>query len=472
MTEPFSRVAIINGALPAVIVNASSTGSFSGIVPLTPNAVNTITLTATDRANNIGTGSIIVTEDSTPNALLISTPSQHIRATNIFLSGSTKAYASISITGGSVTSSGAADASGNFSLSVGLNQNTANTLVVTSTDPVGFVATGSIVITEDSINPTVTLLTPSQTTNDLILPIVGTTEPNSTILITGGSGSFVGLSDGSGQFSVNTSLTPAIQNTLIVTATDEAGNTGSGSVDIIHDPVVIFLDLSVVDQATNQDIFTFTGTTKSGATLTITGGSNAVTTLADDTGSFTATISLNANTANTILVTAHDATSRTATGAFTITHDAITPTITLDPIPSITADTSIDFSGMTEPRAQLTFINGTGTYQATADLSGIFSISIPLISNRINTITGTATDLANNTGTGVTFDITQDNLGPIISGLSVTPVVAGNLMNASYVFTTNEIAQSTFYVGTGANVDASLIATGATNGTSHNSIIV
>jgi hypothetical protein len=315
------------------------------------------------------------------------------------------------------------------------------------------------------------VLTPSQTTNDLALSIVGSTEPNSTILITGGSGSFIGLSDNVGQFSVNVSLIPAVQNTLVVTATDEAGNMGSGSVDITHDPVVIFLDLSVLDQATNQDTFTFTGSTKSGATLTIAGGNNTVTALADNAGNFTGTISLNTNTVNNILVTAHDATSTTATGTFTITHDSIAPIITLGSMASITADTAVDFSGMTEASARLSFVNGTGTYQATADINGAFSISIPLIANSINTITGTPTDLAGNTGSGITFDIIQDNLGPIISGLSVTPVVAGNLMNANYIFTTNEIAHSTFFVGTGTNVDASLIATGATSGTSHQSII-
>lgn len=471
VTEPFANIVFTNGAQPAVNVTASSTGAFAGTVNLTPDSINTILVTATDRAGNIGTGSVVVTEDSVPNALLIGTPSQTINATNLTITGSTKANSTIVIAGGLMTATGSADSAGNFSMNVSLTQDAVNLLDVTSTDPVGFVATGSITITEDSTNPTVIISTPTQTTNSISLPIQGTTEPNATIAITGGSGSYFGVSDGSGTFSVNVTMNSAAVNTLVVTATDQAGNIGTGSVVITHDPVVIFLNMTVANQTTNQNTFTFTGATKSGATLTITGGNGVVVTTADTAGDFTGTVTLNHNVANNILVTASDATSVTATGGFIITHDNIIPTIVLGAIPSITSAASITFSGTTEPDATLTFVNGTGTYTATADNAGAFGTTIPLTLNSLNTITGTATDQAGNVSTGVTITITQDVLGPIVSNLSVTPFVAGNLMNANYIFTTNETSASTFFVGTGANVSATLIATGATNGTTHTSVI-
>jgi len=79
-------------------------------IPLTINATNALLLTATDVAGNIGTGSVSIIQDSIPNALIISTANQTINASNITITGSTKANATISITGGSgVTVSGAAN---------------------------------------------------------------------------------------------------------------------------------------------------------------------------------------------------------------------------------------------------------------------------------------------------------------------------------------------------------------------------
>lgn len=464
-TEANASLVLINGTGTLNTV-ATSTGYFTATVMLSINATNTINLTATDAAGNSGTGSTNIIQDSVPNALLITTlNNQHINAASLTVTGSTKPNAAVSISGGSGSSmTGSADGAGVFSLDISLTRNAPNTLVVSSTDQVNVTVTGSILVTEDSINPTVGIATPVQTTYNQNFTVTGTTEPNAFVAITGGTGA---LSDGSGNYSIITTLISDSLNTLLVTVTDQAGNIGTGSVDITHDSTVISLSLAVSDQSVNTPTFSFTGQTKSGATVAITGGSGIVNLVAPAGGVFTGTVTLNQNQANTILVTATDATLTSATGGFVITHDSIAPVFAFVGAPTVVTVSPVTLTGLTDPNISVTITNGTGVYNATADGSGIVSFSIPLIQNTINAITVTPTDLALNTGSGVSVNITHDSLGPVISSLGVTPFATGATMTANYSFTTDETANATFTVGTGANVLATEIASGSTVGLNH-----
>lgn len=88
----------------------------------------------------------------------------------------------------------------------------------------------------------------------------------------------------------------------------------------------------------------------------------------------------------------------------------------------------------------------------------------------LNTLNVTATDAVGNVGTG-TWTIVQDALGPVISGLTVSPTVVGPNMIAAYSFNTNENSTGVLSIGTGANVLATLVATGTTFGTTHASLV-
>ena len=469
-TENDSTLVVTNASGTIVgtgTANASGTWNIS--TTLVPDIANVLTVTATDIAGNTGSNSVTITEDSTPNTLIISTPAQTLNADNITITGSTKANSSISIAGGVVTATGTADGAGLYSLVVGLTQDANNNLTVTSTDIVNNVLTGSVLIVEDSTNPVTVISTPAQTTYNPIITLSGTTEALATVVVTGGSGTTQTVADGSGVWTLPVDLTLSSLNTLVATATDLAGNSGSASVQITHDSVPVFLTLSVPDQTIHAATFTFTGNTKSGATVTITSLSGSSTFVA--TGDFTGTVNLVPDTANLVTVTAQDATLATASGSFTITEDSTAPVLAfVSPSGTTTALSNAVLDGTTDPLAQISVNNSGAVILGTASASGTFSITVPLNLNTLNTLDVTATDLVGNVGTG-TWTIIQDSSAPIISNLIVSPTVVGPSMIANYSFNTNENSTGTISIGTGANVLATLVTTGITFGTSHNSLV-
>ena len=333
------------------------------------------------------------------------------------------------------------------------------------------VLTGSLIVVEDSTAPVTVISTPSQTTYNPITTLSGTTEALASLLVTGGSGSASTVADASGTWTVPVSLNLGALNTLVVTATDLAGNSGSVSVDITHDITPIFLTMSVPDQTVHAATFTFTGTTKSGATVTITSGTGVSIILAPLSGDFTGTVNLTPDSANLVSISAQDATLAVATGAFTITEDSTAPVLTfLSPSGTTTTLANTVLVGTTEATANIAINNSGAITSGTASGTGAFSITVPLGSNVLNTLNVTATDAVGNIGTG-TWTIVQDSLGPVISGLSVTPAIVGPNMIASYAFTTNENSTGVLSIGTGSNVLATVVGSGTTSGTTHTSLV-
>lgn len=449
-------------------------GTFSLVVPLTQNAVNSFTVTATDLASRTGTASVSVTEDSVANTLVIGTPPATVNAVSIALTGSTKPSSELTVTGGAATLTGTADIAGNWGFLVALNANSANVLDVTSVDVLGNTATGSVTIVEDSIAPTIALTTADHTTYATTVPVSGTTEAFAVVTVTGGSGSVTTVADGSGSFVANVDLVVGTANALSLTATDAAGNVGIVTVTITQDPVVVFLNL---DQSgsyvTNLATFAVTGTAKAGAAFQIDGGAATVTGTVDGSGVLSAVVALNPNALGVIDVTVTDATLSTATGSFAVTHDDVAPTISFGAVPSLTNAVNLTVTGSTDAFAALTATDLSGTtYSGASDSVGDFSMTLPLILNSNNAFNFTSTDAAGNVGSGTVFGIMQDSNAPVQSALSFTSAVLAASATATYSLTTDETATVTVSVGTGSNVDATLVWTGSTIGFSHTGTVV
>ncbi|MDD2487137.1 MAG: Ig-like domain-containing protein [Candidatus Gracilibacteria bacterium] len=473
-TEPNSDINITSSGTTVSNGASDSSGIFSISTPLSQDAMNSFSVIATDPALNISAAAnVSITEDSVPNALIIGTPSLSTSQNSIILTGSTKPNSSIQIIGGASVANGTPDSAGDFSINVSLTLNASNNLIITSTDLVGNIVSGNLVITQDNMYPTVNISTQSQTTNNQIVNIDGITESNSTIVISGGSGTFFGVSDIAGNFSIPVTLNSDSVNNISVVATDAAGNSGNGNVSITHDSVVIFLNMSVANSFTRNPTFTFTGNTKKNADVVVTGGSGAaINTVGDSvTGDFTVIVPLNLNSANNISVTATDATTLSASQGFMINQDDIAPILTVNTLPASINTNNVTLTGTTESGATVNFSNGVSNISSIADSSGNYTLTFPLILNSINTLNGSSVDLAGNSSTGVTLDITHDNLGPALSNLVVIPNVSGIVMNMDYSFNTNEFSTSTLYVGTGSNVLSTLVASGTTSGTGHSSVI-
>lgn len=472
-TDSNIEVSVTDGS-STVTGATDGSGTFSLVMPLAQNAVNSFTVTATDLSGRTGTASVSVTEDSVANTLVIGTPPATVNAVSIALTGSTKPNSELTVTGGAATLTGTADIAGNWGFLVALNANSVNVLDVTSVDVLGNTATGSVTIVEDSVAPTIALATVDHTTYATTVPVSGTTEPFAVVTVTGGSGSVTTVADGSGSFVATVELVPAAANALSLTATDAAGNVGIATVTITHDPVVVFLNL---DQSgsfvTNVATFAVTGTAKAGASFQIDGGAATVTGTVDGSGTLSATVALNANALNVIDVTVTDATSATATGTFSVIHDDVAPTISFGSVPSLTNLANLTVTGSTDAFAALTATDLSGTtYSGAADAAGDFSMTLPLIPNSNNAFAFTSTDAAGNVGSGTVFGIMHDSNAPAQSALSFTSSTLSTTAIATYSLTTDETSTVAVSVGTGANVDATVVWTGSTVGFAHTGTVV
>ncbi len=148
--ENNSVISITGGA--ATASTTASGGNYSVSVTLTPDSANTLSVFALDSAFNTSTAAtVIITEDSTaPSAPTITTSAQTVDEAAITITGTAEADSTIFISGGFSTATGTATG-GNYSISVSLTQDAANTLSVTASDSVFNTSTAAtVIITEQT----------------------------------------------------------------------------------------------------------------------------------------------------------------------------------------------------------------------------------------------------------------------------------------------------------------------------------
>jgi hypothetical protein len=111
-----------------------------------------------------------------------------------------------------------------------------------------------------------------------------------------------------------------------VSATDSAGNVGSGSVAITQDATPIFINLSESGTITSAaSTHTLTGTTKPLVNVSASNGALVANTVATSSGTFSLVIGLHADVLNHLVVTADD-TVATATATLDVAQDSTAPT--------------------------------------------------------------------------------------------------------------------------------------------------
>lgn len=447
-------------------------GSFSVTVPLAQNATNLLDIVATDRAGNTYSTGYSVTEDSVDNHLTfaVGIPST-VNADTITFTGNVKPGSQVTaVAANGSTQITTVGPNGDFSIvDLALTQDSVNAIEVSASDALGKFASGTLTITEDSTAPTVSVSFPTVATNDTTILLTGSTEPNAHVVITGGSGTASVVATASGVFATFVELNVAQTNVLSLVSTDAAGNSGTGGVTIVQDPVYVSLSLSIANTYVNSGAVTIGGQTKPLARISITDATGAIVqTTADASGSFNAEVALVQDAANAITVTASDDTPNTAVRSVTITEDSTNPTVSItNALGLVTNASTVTLNGTTEPLAALQASNSGVITNGSADGSGSYSITVPLTNNAYNTITVTATDRASNTGSGSDYLILQDGTGPSITNVAAIASFVGLNLVGTYQFDTSEYATAEIFFGTGTNVLATLIGSGTTTGTRH-----
>lgn len=396
-SEPDASIDVTGGAADAS-GDADADGAFSIDVVLTEDAVNDLSITATDLAGNTGEATVVSVEQdsSLPVPVTVDPVTSPTSDNPVTLTGSTEASVDVEVTGGSSTVTVTTAPDGRFSVSVPLNENARNELHVRR---VGSSAETIVVIVHDDTPPDAPVLdTIPSPTNRTDISVSGTSEPFARISVSGGTAPASGRADDTGRFSVPVTIAMDTESTLSVIATDRAGNSSSPSTaTVTHSSETP--DAPVVDQPspppTNVATHTVTGhvtTPGAGITIRITGGASIATGDTDEiTGAFRVDVDLNPNALNELEVVSVQGAIESPPAIVTITHDDIAPDAPDESAISIGSPTlstcvarteSVNVSGGTGAveglaRVRITNITaGSSPVSTNANADGSFSTSI------------------------------------------------------------------------------------------------
>ena len=211
-------------------------------------------------AFGIGGAATWVSADTTPpSAPTITTPAGAVtvNAAAYTFVGTAEAGSTVTLTGGSAVATGTAAAvTGAYAIAVPLTQNAVNTISAKATDAAGNTSVASVTraVTEDSVvpgAPTITTPSGAVTVNADNYTVIGVAEANSTVRITGGSSTVIGTAAAiTGAYSIVVPLTQNAVNTISVTATDAANNTGGATTRAITEDSTAPVFVSVTNPGT------------------------------------------------------------------------------------------------------------------------------------------------------------------------------------------------------------------------------
>jgi len=387
-------------------VVVAANGSFSKTYVL-PSGSHAFVVVAKDAAGLTTELTSSVTVDTAAPSLTISSPITGSLTKNpvAVVIGTAEVGSTVDVNGVQAVVSPA----GGFSVALPLQEGP-NTITAIATDPAGNSATSSVTVTLDTVPPALSLISPaSSLTNRSAVVVSGTTEPGATLTVDGSPVS-VGVS---GAFATTLSLVDG-PHTIVVVATDAAGNQASLSVPITVDTTAPSLSIAspTTGSLTKDPVAEVTGTTEIGATVAVNGVQSGV----SSSGGFTVALPLQEGL-NTITATATDAAGNTATTSVTVTLDTVAPPLTLtSPAQSLTNHSAVVVAGTTEAGATVT-VDGTAV---SVNGSGGFT-TILTLTDGLHTIVVVATDAAGNQAT-VSARVTVDTTPP---ALTVTSPIAG-----------------------------------------------
>ncbi|WP_202306893.1 BapA/Bap/LapF family large adhesin [Dryocola clanedunensis] len=461
--EAGSQVAVKN-ANGDTIGTATADGSGNFSVTISPAQTNgeALTATATDKAGNASGATDFSALDNTPPAaptdLAVSPDGLHVTGTAE--PGSTVI---IKDADDKVLGTGQADpVTGAFDISP-LNppQTNGEVLTVNAQDAADNLSPDGNVVAQDSTLPEAPK---DVAVSDDGTTVTGTAEAGSTVTIKDDDGTTIGTGKANDEGSFSVPITPPQTNgeTLAVTATDKAGNTGPAAEATAPDTTapdapVITAVIDNVDavtgnltnnQLTNDDKPEIKGTAEGESIVKIYDNGVLLTTIAtDSTGAwdYTPTTALGQGLHN-LTVTATDSHGNTSPAAsFSIVVDSVLPlaaTITQinDDVGTLTGtignngvtnDPTPTLSGSGEPNTTVSIYDGNTLLTTfTVDDSGTWSYTTTTRSDGVHNFTVTASDAAGNTTPrSDVYTITVD------TGIPATPAFTNAFDNVGTVTT-------------------------------------
>jgi len=385
---------------------------------LTADIVNDFNVVATDAWWNENSSLISIIQDSLNPSIIINPLPNSVHTWSINISGTTEPLSNITLNNSGTLVYWTSDSSWIFDINIGLFANiwtqTINNIDITAIDQAWNTWTWVVSIIEDSIANNLMIFTPTQYTNQSTLTISGSTRSNATITISGWLNLVTINADNNGLFSWNVDLNTNSLNSLIVTSTDNFGNTVTWNIDITQDSINPTVTIDMPTHPTNSLLINIFWTTEANSIISIDWWAQNTMWISDWSWVYNIPVILNTWSINNIVVTSTDQAWNIWTGAIDITHDPIVVFINHNsPAISYTNNSTFSFSGTTKPNSRVTVNGWSWTLTITADWSWVFNWTVDLNLNVSNIINLVATDNTTNTA-NVSFEVIHDDITPIL----------------------------------------------------------
>ncbi|QNX59914.1 BapA/Bap/LapF family large adhesin [Acinetobacter seifertii] len=439
VNDPTAKVVVtVDGVNYPATNNGDGTWTLAdNTLPTLTDGPHTITVTATDPAGNVGTTNAVVTVDTTAPVVALNDVLSN-DSTPALTGTVTDPTATVVVTVDGVNYPATNNGDGTWTLAdntLPVLTDGPHTVTVTATDPAGNVGTTNAVVTVDTTAPVVALN--DVLSNDSTPALTGTvTDPTATVVVTVDGVNYPATNNGDGTWTLADNTLPVLADgphTITVTATDPAGNVGTGSAVLTVDTTAP--NTPVIDpiNATNP----VTGTAEPGSTVKVTfpDGSTA-TVVAGPDGKWTVPNPGDLTDGQTVTATATDPAGNPSLPGSAVV-DAVAPTVAVTT--ALTNDSTPALTGtVNDPTAKVVVTVDGVNYPATNNGDGTWTLAdntLPALTDGPHTITVTATDPAGNVGTTnavVTVDTTAPN-APVIDPINASNPVTGTAEPGSTV---------------------------------------
>ncbi|HBA8667655.1 TPA: Ig-like domain-containing protein [Escherichia coli] len=468
-----------------------------------------------DATGNTVTGVQLLTVDTQPPTLAINTIAQDniISAAEhnvaLVLSGTSNAEAgqtvTLTVNGKSHTATVGSDgtwqvtlpatevqalAEGNYAVNASVSDRAGNS---TSHSANFTVDTSAPVVSVNTVAGDDILNNAEQAVAQIISGQVSGASPGDTVTVKLGTHVLTGivLADGSWNVALDPAVTRTLDrgaNTIFVTVTDTAGNTGAASRAITLvgvSPLITINTVSgddIISGAEKGAPLTLTGSTQqaeTGQTVTVTLAGQSFTTTVQADGSWSLTIPAAAmgnlpDGAVAITASVTDLSGNTGNTSRTITVDSQAPALSIDPL---TADNIINaaesgqdlqITGTTDaqPGQTVTVTLNGQTYQGVVQSDGTWSVTVPAanvgaLADGNATVTASVNDVAGNPSS-VSRVALVDATPPVVT---INPVATDNVIN------TPEHTQAQIISGTVTGAQAGDIVTVTLNNVDYTTVV-
>ncbi|HGZ0826447.1 TPA: Ig-like domain-containing protein [Escherichia coli] len=468
-----------------------------------------------DATGNTVTGVQLLTVDTQPPTLAINTIAQDniISAAEhnvaLVLSGTSNAEAgqtvTLTVNGKSHTATVGSDgtwqvtlpatevqalAEGNYAVNASVSDRAGNS---TSHSANFTVDTSAPVVSVNTVAGDDILNNAEQAVAQIISGQVSGASPGDTVTVKLGTHVLTGivLADGSWNVALDPAVTRTLDrgaNTIFVTVTDTAGNTGAASRAITLvgvSPLITINTVSgddIISGAEKGAPLTLTGSTQqaeTGQTVTVTLAGQSFTTTVQADGSWSLTVPAAAmgnlpDGAVAITASVTDLSGNTGNTSRTITVDSQAPALSIDPL---TADNIINaaesgqdlpITGTTDaqPGQTVTVTLNGQTYQGVVQPDGTWSVTVPAanvgaLADGNATVTASVNDIAGNP-TSVSRVALVDATPPVVT---INPVATDNVIN------TPEHTQAQIISGTVTGAQAGDIVTVTLNNVDYTTVV-